>query len=343
MGEEERQLGNPDEQGRQLQYSLGYWLGVVDQGALATPVTLPDGTQKLPHIINIVDTELWLNAKLSLMAAKQSTTLPTHLQAARVLGLIEGDVDFVGFFPDTRVAAPVAGVHLQASNAVQGIGREPLVAGPEWSAESDRFKAAIAFNPAVYQPMVHEVLHQWAAYLDPSFGFLDGHWGAAGAFGVLGGFDPATLVDNMDGTYSTATFSPVGNDWLTTRLSDIELYTMGLVDAAAVEPMTVFQDFSILDDDFVTAVIEGTPTTVTIEDIVALHGPRVPDVASSQRDFVMTFAVCSERPLTVPELSWFEAAAEVFGRPSVAWDMTFEDATGGLATLDTLVPPLMGE
>jgi hypothetical protein len=189
-------------------------------------------------------------------------------------------------------------------------------------------------------PITHETMHQWGVHLDPSFGFSgDQHWGFAGTNGVLGGFDPATIVDNGDGTFTMARFSPSGNDFSTTPFADLELYLMGLLPETDVEPIQVLQDVEITEvtDESVTVSASGVQM-VTIEDIIATHGERIPGFGSAQTEFRATFAVFSSRPLTDTELTFLDLQAEGFGAQELTGGMSFYESTGGRAMMTTGLP-----
>ena len=58
---------------------------------------------------------------------------------------------------------------------------------------------------------LHELMHRWANYLMPIGSGFDSHWGFSSAYGLLGGFDIAYLVDYGDSRYSAGYFSAKGS------------------------------------------------------------------------------------------------------------------------------------
>ena len=91
-----------------------------------------------------------------------------------------------------------------------------------------------------------------------------------------------------------------------------------------------------------------TPTgteTVTIEDIISRHGPRVPDVVNSQKDFRMAgILITSQRFASPAELALYSRLMQHFGsvegvtlRSLGSLIPSFAYATGLRATMDTTV------
>lgn len=147
---------------------------------------------------------------------------------------------------------------------------------------------------------IHEWLHKWAVYADPSLGIKD--------------LDGAHWSDNL----ARETTGFVGDPY-----NDLELYLMGLIPADSVEA-------PITDDGW------------TIEDWVRVMGERRPAWPNTQRAFTMAHMVYHERPLTDLEMALFDYLAAEWGKPSTTIRngeaLTFEQATGGRATMDTRIP-----
>jgi hypothetical protein len=83
-----------------------------------------------------------------------------------------------------------------------------------------------------------------------------------------------------------------------------------------------------------------TKRTVTIADIVALRGPRVPAVADARKAFAALFAIVSDRPLARAELALIDHIAAAYAEPTDSYTLSFAQATGGRATITTALPPL---
>jgi hypothetical protein len=262
-----------------------------------------------------------------------------------VLDEMPGDADFVIVFPENAARGRLAGEYLGGSMEAAGVGLPTYAPDPAWGAKSARFKGALILDYQLFVPLNHELLHHWGVYLSRDLGLGDdgNHWGVAGTYGVLGGFDPKTFVDNNDGTYSMGFFSEAGNDWRTTPLSSIELYLAGLAPPSEVAPIITMQDATLVKSTDTGVVVTGTKLTTTIEQIVAKHGARVPAYADSQKAFTLVYAVYSQQPLTDAEMTWLDLQADFFGRKTVPGSMSFAAATSGRATADTTLPKLVSE
>jgi hypothetical protein len=329
--------------GPDVQPGMGYYLGVIEAAEVVEPKTITPTLQRTPHLINLVEPETCVRFRRQLVDDPSVyASVPGLFKP--VLDVIPGDVDFVALVADRPARGTWSGVHLRASVTAAGTGLTTYAADSRWGSEGS-FKTGIVLDFAVHVPLNHELTHYWGAYLSPALGFdWDGsHWGVASTFGVLGGFDPDSFIDNADGTYGIDYFSTNGNDWRTTTLSPIELYLAGLAPASEVEPIITMQDAVPVGNTDTQVIVEGTPKITPIEDIIAVHGERVPTYADAQKAFSLAFAVYTERPLTPSEMSWLDLLADFYGRESVAGTMTFEAATLGRATMETTVPTLVGE
>ncbi len=144
----------------------------------------------------------------------------------------------------------------------------------------------------------HEMLHRWGAYVR----FRDGNGNVSNALLGRGGDHWSFLLDT-DGSVlygndwqdnGDGTFTSVGTG---KYYSPLDLYLMGFIDRTRVPPMLLIDNPSIeparLPEKGVT--IKGEPQYVTIDDIIAVEGERIPDVYSSQKSFKMAFIL-----LTLP-------------------------------------------
>lgn len=191
----------------------------------------------------------------------------------------------------------------------------------------------------------HEVGHRWAAYVSAkvngktvSLGAWP-HW-APGletpvAFPYSLPIEASTLgggvwQDNFDGTYTRLRdgyFVPA------TGYSYLDLYLMGLISVAEVP------DFFLLGN-LVPAgkdanghpVFRAERTKVTIEDVIAAEGPRLPDVDHSQREFNTGIVIVIEHGQK-PSLELIERASGIRQR----WIQFWETATEHRASM-TVTP-----
>lgn len=139
-------------------------------------------------------------------------------------------------------------------------------------------------------PIIHEFAHRWANFIIPtSYG---GHWGFSSADGVVGGFDITNLMDHGGGQYTAGSWGVAGPN-RPAHFSPIELYLAGFIPPDEVPDIWVAEDAEwVLNDRGQRIGSDNGPIFTasqfkiyTIEDIIAEHGPRVPDVSQSQKDF----------------------------------------------------------
>ena len=192
-----------------------------------------------------------------------------------------------------------SGAHISVQNDVQGIG-EPLFTDTDTWGSSGRLQTVLDFphtgrdgslwTPIGSGPGLHEVMHKWANFLVPTAD--DAHWGFSSANGLLGGFDIMLLEDHGNGRYTAGSFNTNGSQ--RRPLSPIELYLAGLAPPEEVPDLWVAEDGEWLLDSEGNRQLapNGYPLfsasgfrTITIEEIIAEHGQRIPDVDQSQKEF----------------------------------------------------------
>ncbi len=255
-----------------------------------------------------------------------------------------------------------AGAFFSVSNKVQGIGVELFSNAQSWGS-SGKLQGVAYFpyvgfpndtpeyrwSPIGRGPGIHELLHRWANFVVPTLG---SHWGFSSANGLLGGFDISSLLDHGSNRYSAGLFWPNGTAGR--PFSPIELYLAGFIPPEEVPDLWVAEDGKwVLDSEgeFVRAS-DGDPiftasriTTYTIEDIIAEHGPRVPDSSQSQRDFRAAVILMTDEKHPAnrqvlerlsEEVSWtshpaFTSEGDTYEHPSRKTN--FYESTGGRATI----------
>jgi subtilase family serine protease len=147
------------------------------------------------------------------------------------------------------------------------------------------------FEKSLYR-LGHEIMHRWGAYV--RFRYPDGtissamlgkdrsHWSfLLDSYGsVLYGNQ---WRDNGDGTFTS--IAGIRN------YSPLDLYLMGLVDKSQLPPMLLIDNPNIdperMSETEVT--IAGTAHYVTIDEIIAAEGARIPGVSDSQKSFKTAF------------------------------------------------------
>ena len=284
--------------------------------------------------------------------------------------VVADDYDVIAFVGnDKTTQVEYAGMSVQISNDVGGLGQ------PTWSSAScygsaGRLRGLVTFptmdnflhvDPVPFLTsgsFTHEVLHLWGGAdllpIQEKFNgeVTGGHWGVSSADGILGGFSSDSLTVAADGSYKTSFFGDNGNAGLDRPLGHLEQYMMGVLPASEVPDTTVFRGVSQVstNDSFATCPIDGSSdwiyatcfraeerTSVSIEDIVEIHGERPYEGAIEIS--VLVVAV-SESPLTSDEwsqldaaVSWNMKSAPVEGTPQNMWE-----ASGGKIALISPAP-----
>ncbi len=314
-------------------------LGIVDPSLVQQPVPVAPGARIVDNAVNLVDPQQSAVVRRYLMGDIGFT--PQNVSLA-FYEFAPDEFDWLLVFPAMTAVRGNFGVAVQIKNDTQGIGQTPFDATAGWGSDG-RLGSVVARNWDNSGPTLHELLHRFAVDLSPSLGFQNctgGHWGVAGVGeGQLGGFDPSTLVDNMDGTYTVESFSGFANGGDSVPYAPIELYVAGLIPSEEVPDMTMPQTLNCgslsCNSTECTFAASGLATT-TIDDVIAFHGARVPDAAVSQKSFATATLVVSQYELNGAEMAFFAKQSSDLGLPTLAGSLySFEEATGGRATMNT--------
>ncbi len=132
--------------------------------------------------------------------------------------------------------------------------------------------------------------------------------------------------DNFDGTYTQLRggyFVPA------TGYSDLDLYLMGLISAAEVPDFFILRNLVRAGKDTNGRLaFRAERTKVTIQDVIAAEGPRLPDVDNSQRKFNTGIVVVVEHGQT-PSPELIERASGIRKQ----WIEYWETTTGHRASM----------
>ena len=185
--------------------------------------------------------------------------------------------------------------------------------------------------------LAHEQLHRWGAGV--KFKNPDGTLNNA-LFGK----------DNVHWSYLLDTDGSLeyGNDWKANAdgtftsvsapkyYSNLDLYLMGMIDKAQVAPMTLIENASIAPTllPSLGTTITGTVRTVTIDDIIAAEGERIPNASTSQKTFKTGF-------IFITQTGTFDGSEP----PAIesirnAWAGRFAKLTGGKGNIADVIPSL---
>ena len=239
------------------------------------------------------------------------------------------------------------GSTLGVSNAVEGIGRPIFDSSSRWGSDGklQSITTLVEHDGVRNGPMLHEIIHRWAADITVGSG---SHWGFSSANGQLGGFDLDKLA-HLGGTqYSAGSFSTLGYPNAAAPYSLIELYLAGLVPPEDVPDLWVARNGqpAVDSNGELLRTAEGDPIfeadgfdVLSIEDIVSRHGARSPGVADSQKSFrgAVVLLIDESHPATrkrldsvTEDIEWFSFV----GNDSDTTRHNFYEATGGRATMN---------
>ncbi|MEE4331121.1 MAG: choice-of-anchor X domain-containing protein, partial [Wenzhouxiangella sp.] len=296
-------------------------IGVSDD-YLAVP-EVGVGSQWTDHAVNLVmDTE----------ALEGANWIPAVTE--RFYAEFADRYDFLYLFPDwvfSIGAAFMTVVH----NDVEGIGLEAIDRRSEFGSDGP-LQGIVASRYSSTPPLLHETMHRWGNYLNPPFRGCC-HWLYSSVDGQLGGFEPGTLVDNQDGTYSVQGLATLGYSDDTLPYAPLELYLAGLLSIDSVPAI----------DIAVNAQPAGAFGTFTADEILQIDGddlidqfgPRTPDFASSQKNFKGAFVGISSEPLNQATMTFLDRLSQGFSGTAFGCSTTldFNEATGGVGSMETLI------
>lgn len=263
--------------------------------------------------------------------------LPERDYTARFFEYFNDAFDFLIFmsnvyFQQLEDEVSVAAHYIAVGNNVRGIGLADFFVrnwGSAGNLQGAIFSSSVA-NKAIAEHTLlvrgntlHELMHRWGNYIVPP----SPHFGHTSSNGQLGGFDIATLVDLGDGRYSA------DSRQLYRGYSPLELYLAGFVPPEAVPDLVVLVDANGRHGGFTAS----KKKTYMIEDIIAEHGPRVPDHLASQKHFraAVILLVSEEFPATRWILDTLSNDVALFSHENedqFEW-YNFYEATGGRGTI----------
>ncbi len=314
------------------------FIQVVDGNVPSVPIrNLSANARATPRILNLYRPAIDIN---SVQAAAQ-----------QFYGYYHDDFDFLQVV-FTEPSYPANRYHFAVRNDVDGIGETKFNSAAQYGSAGKLQGITVYpvdfFFDAGESAFSHELGHQWVLFLKNSVLQPGPHWPPSTmAHGVMGFNIPGSSVGGdfpYDVTAVTATTARLTDAAVTKEFSDFDLYLMGLLPSSAVAP---------------GIVVQGTPcsgcvlpsSTITINDVIAVNGARVPDASSAQKSFrVAVLVVSRDRLLTDDEMSVLEYFA-ARGEATTTLPFTsgfssgttkpFNVATRGLGHVDLLLehPP----
>jgi len=256
--------------------------------------------QRSPHVVNIRFDSLFLGGGIP-------TAVPRRFYA-----LFGDDYDFLAVIEQVNV---VANRNYQSvRNSETGFGvttfdRSASVGSLGHILGMIDYPTSSFFDLAETGSL-HEIGHRWMSYLP---GANSGaHWAVSDiAYGIMG----FSLPGGEGGAFPF-TLTAAGPDYAVhltspaTRYNDLELYLMGLGPASEVGPHFVFQNQNQSSQLHDGGLLLGPVTPLTINDVIAAAGPRVPAYGQAQTSFnVGTIVLSYGRLLTREEMAYFDFMA----------------------------------
>lgn len=307
-----------------LQVNTTYHYRIITTNAAGQGTSSADATFTTPPFIAVplidLDTVTVMEASGSFDTNNQDGSLNTFPRQEIARSFIRNhsdDYDFLVLlttFPVTMPTSETKGLYTAIKNNVQGIGQNIFDNSSLFGSQGKLQGVvdlgditALVTNQTAEEidqkltVLAHELMHRWGAYVryqqagSSSTALLGedlSHWSYLldSSASVMYG---NSWQNNGDGTY-TAT-----GIW--NRYSDLDLYLMGMIPKEQVPPMLLIANPAIAPatKSLAGATITGTATTVTIDDIIAAEGSRVPAIAQAQKQFKIGYILLT-RPGTEP-------------------------------------------
>jgi uncharacterized protein (TIGR03437 family) len=271
------------------------------------PVTPVDANrQQNAWVMNVRDDAFSLERAMGNLAPVLSnTTTAATLNA--LSGNLPDNYDFRAYVSTTITACDIgrtAGFHLAAQSSDTGIGVTPFSRSQTYGTGPKMlgYTTIANIDHGITGLYYHETMHQWGAFLNTSLGVSDGaHWvNNSSVAGALGG---CSFAQQPDGTFKTAAF-PLTD-------GDLELYVAGLLPASQVGPTYVAS--GKVQNCNAGQTLTGPIKTVTVNDVIAIHGPRVPAFDGKVKTYKHAITVTSQNRLLTPiEMTYFGRIAQLW-------------------------------
>ena len=262
----------------------------------------------------------------------------------RIFDHLEDDFDFILLVNDENsLLGGPHGVHYPVRNDIEGLGKSIFDSTATYGS-AENLQSLIHLGQKsglIGGPSLHELCHRWANSLASMPTEVGGHWGYAGVGGQLGGWEPGTLTtpdgmqfdaDGPSGGSSWGTFANGGNG---IDFGELELYLMGLIPVSEIT-----NTYDIAQGVVITNGGQGQFTAtnilnVTINDIVAIDGARVPTFPNAQTNFKVLVTILSDAALSQSRWTSYESDVSSFSLDGDNGSSLFNfwEATGGRAQL----------
>lgn len=323
--------------GGQVLATYNEFINVIDGNIPAVPVTERSATaRQSTRILNLL--------------RPAGGDLASEVQAAvrQAYGYLADDYDFVQVvfsLPQSSGNRYHIGVRSDATGTGQGSANATAAYG-----SAGKLLGVTVFPLDTYfdcgeHTFSHETGHQWINFLkNPALATGTPHWpysnladGIMG-FSIAGSGAGGTFPYTVDAAGAGLARVRIHAPSRPKTFSDFDLYLMGLLPASQIRDALVLATAPTCSDCTMPA------TTVTIQDVINVNGPRLPTPATSQKDFrFATVVVTRDRLLNDDEMAFFDYfAARGEARVVLPFAAGLEEgttnpfylATRGLATAD---------
>lgn len=278
----------------------------------------------------------------------------------------DSDVDFVVIIQDWINAAFAGAFYLPLENDTTGIGYQHAVPSNVFdddpSTPIEGFLWLNGYNFLILPPFDggrilwgQEFGHRWGAFVnvdtgagldDSVLGRQSAHWSRYldTEWSWMEGND---WTDNLDGTFTTnvATY-----DTFTSHYSPLDLYLMGLVGTADVPSFVQVLPADVSDAAAApdawpggnATSVTATSRVLTVQDVIAAEGPRVPSHLDSAKDFdvAIVYALRREDRITPQRLAELETLLDQFEQQWIDDTLGLASVTFGVAGTANLAPVL---
>jgi len=243
--------------------------------------------------------------------------LPRQEIAKEFLRLHPDTYDFLVFFSNFDFSMPdpaAKAFYLEVKNDIQGIGK-PLFDSSALFGSNGKLQGTIDMgnistmitNPVdpmfeeTINTLSHEQLHRWGA----SVKFRDGSGNISTALLGKDGNHWSFLLDTDASVLYGNDWQDNGNGTFTSTgggkyYSPLDLYLMGFYQSSQVPSMLLIDNQNIDPAGLpeAGATISGTPLYITIDDIIAAEGERLPSASASQKIFKTGFILIARPGLS---------------------------------------------
>ena len=320
-----------------------------DLDALTEAGVAIDGTPEVIFASAVGDVDIYHDSvivlHLSELPVTREVTNPRSY-ARRIYEEFEDAFDYLMIVSnlDEKPEFLPSGLYSSVRNDTQGTGRRVHYHNQYGSEESLLGVAFFPYRAIEYGSSLHELMHTWANFAVQTS--VQSHWGFSSAHGQLGGFSLRDLVHLGGHRYTVQSgFSTYANGGNSVPYSPIELYFAGLIPPDDVPDLWVAEDGEWLEENGKRVLSDdGWPIftaikvrTITIDDIIAEHGARVPDWTTSQKDFraAAVLLVDDDHPATDWQIQEVSDHVSWFSHPGNDNSSIYNyyEATGGRGTI----------